>query len=235
MNTIADRLQAVRTSITQAALKAGRNKDAVILLAVSKAHPAAACQSAFEAGQRHFGENYVQEAILKQTELQKLPITWHFIGPIQSNKTQLIAQHFDWVHGVDRLKIAERLNAARPDNLPPLQICIQINVSHEETKSGLLVEDVPILAEAILKLPNLKLRGLMAIPAPTNSVELQQKQFRIVSECFDALVKQGYAIDTLSMGMSDDFEMAIAEGATIVRIGSAIFGPRTYQQSSEQH
>jgi pyridoxal phosphate enzyme (YggS family) len=228
MNTIADRLQAVRTSITQAALKAGRNKDAVMLLAVSKAHPAAASQSAFEAGQRHFGENYVQEAILKQTELQNLPITWHFIGPIQSNKTQLIAQHFDWVHGVDRLKIAERLNAARPENMAPLQICIQVNVSHEESKSGLSLEDVPMLAEAISKLPNLKLRGLMAIPAPTNSIELQQKQFRIVSQCFDDLVKQGYAIDTLSMGMSDDFEMAIAEGATIVRIGSAIFGARSY-------
>ncbi|HSH97857.1 MAG TPA: YggS family pyridoxal phosphate-dependent enzyme [Methyloradius sp.] len=228
MNTIADRLQAVRASITQAALKAGRNKDAVMLLAVSKAHPAAACQSAFEAGQKHFGENYVQEALQKQAELQNLPITWHFIGPIQSNKTQLIAQNFAWVHGVDRLKIAERLNAARPNSMAPLQICIQVNVSNEETKSGLAVEDTPILAEAISKLPNLKLRGLMAIPAPTNSVEAQQKQFRIVAQCFDALVKQGYAIDTLSMGMSDDFEMATAEGATIVRIGSAIFGTRQY-------
>ncbi|MEZ0331509.1 MAG: YggS family pyridoxal phosphate-dependent enzyme, partial [Methylophilaceae bacterium] len=187
MNTIADRLQAVRASITQAALKAGRNKDAVMLLAVSKAHPAAACQSAFEAGQKHFGENYVQEALQKQAELQNLPITWHFIGPIQSNKTQLIAQNFAWVHGVDRLKIAERLNAARPNSMAPLQICIQVNVSNEETKSGLAVEDTPILAEAISKLPNLKLRGLMAIPAPTNSVEAQQKQFRIVAQCFDAL------------------------------------------------
>jgi pyridoxal phosphate enzyme (YggS family) len=229
MNTIADRLQAVRASIAKAVLKAGRNTDAVTLLAVSKAHSAEACRDAFEAGQKHLGENYVQEAIQKQTELQNLPIIWHFIGPIQSNKTQLIAQHFDWVHGVDRLKIAERLNAARPENMPPLQICIQINVSHEETKNGLAVEEVPMLAEAISKLPRLKLRGLMAIPAPTNSVELQQKQFRIVSQCFDALVKQGYAIDTLSMGMSDDFETAIAEGATIVRIGSAIFGKRNYQ------
>ncbi|BCM25739.1 YggS family pyridoxal phosphate-dependent enzyme [Methyloradius palustris] len=228
MNTIADRLQAVRTSIAKAALKAGRNIDTVILLAVSKAHSATACQEAFASGQRHFGENYLQEAIQKQADLKNLPITWHFIGPIQSNKTQLIAQHFDWVHGVDRLKIAERLNAARPENMPPLQICIQINVSNEETKSGVSVEDAPMLADAISKLPHLKLRGLMAIPAPTNSVELQQKQFRIVSQCFDALVKQGYAIDTLSMGMSDDFEMAIVEGATIVRIGSAIFGARSY-------
>src|SRR5450830_313493 len=228
MNTIAERLQAVRDSIAQAVLKGGRNSDAVMLLAVSKAHSAEACQEAFAAGQRHFGENYLQEAIQKQAVLKNLPITWHFIGPIQSNKTQLIAQHFDWAHGVDRLKIAERLNAARPENMPPLHICIQINVSHEETKSGLSVEDVPILAEAISKLPHLKLRGLMAIPAPTNSVELQQKQFRIVSQCFDTLLKQGYAIDTLSMGMSDDFEMAIAEGATIVRIGSAIFGARSY-------
>ncbi|HEY0268641.1 MAG TPA: YggS family pyridoxal phosphate-dependent enzyme [Methyloradius sp.] len=229
MNTIADRLQAVRASIDKAVLKAGRNTDTVTLLAVSKAHSAIACQEAFKAGQRHFGENYLQEAIQKQAELQTLPITWHFIGPIQSNKTQLIAQHFDWIHSVDRLKIAERLNAARPANMPPLQICIQVNVSNEENKSGLPVEEVPMLAEAICKLPHLKLRGLMAIPAPTNSVELQQKQFRIVSQCFDALVKQAYTIDTLSMGMSDDFEIAIAEGATIVRVGSAIFGARNYQ------
>jgi pyridoxal phosphate enzyme (YggS family) len=225
----------VRTSIAKAVLKAGRNTDAVMLLAVSKAHPATACREAFEAGQKHFGENYLQEAIQKQTELQSLPITWHFIGPIQSNKTQLIAQNFDWVHGVDRLKIAERLNAARPTNMHPLQICIQVNVSHEESKSGLPIEGVPQLAEAISKLPHLKLRGLMTIPAPTNSAELQRKQFRILRDCFDTLVKHGYEIDTLSMGMSDDYEMAIAEGATIVRIGSAIFGARNYQKSSEQH
>jgi len=232
MNTIADRLQAVRTSIAKAASKAGRNSDSVTLVAVSKAHSAEACQAAFDAGQRHFGENYLQEAIQKQTELKNLPITWHFIGPIQSNKTQLIAQHFDWVHGVDRLKIAERLNAARPENMSPLQICIQVNVSHEQSKSGLRVEEVPVLAEAISRLPHLKLRGLMAIPAPTNSADLQQKQFRILAQCFDNLLNQGYEIDTLSMGMSDDFEMAIAEGATIVRIGTAIFGARNYQQPS---
>src|SRR5450830_1882077 len=226
MNTIAERLQAVRDSIAQAVLKGGRNSDAVMLLAVSKAHSAEACLMAYEAGQRHFGENYLQEAIQKQTELKNLPITWHFIGPIQSNKTQLIAQHFDWVHGVDRLKIAERLNAARPTSLSPLQICIQVNVSHEDSKSGLAVEEVPMLAAAISRLPNLKLRGLMTIPAPTNSAALQQKQFRILTQCFADLQKQGYAIDTLSMGMSDDFEIAIAEGATIVRIGSAIFGAR---------
>ncbi len=233
MNIIADRLQAVHTSIDRAARKAGRNADSVTLLAVGKAHSAEACQYAFDAGQRDFGENYLQEAIEKQTALQNLPITWHFIGPIQSNKTQLIAQKFDWVHGVDRLKIADRLNSARTEHKPPLQICIQVNVSNEQSKSGLPVEEVPILAEAIYKLSNLKLRGLMAIPAPTNSVELQQKQFRILRQCFETLIKKGYAIDTLSMGMSDDFEMAIAEGATIVRIGSAIFGSRNYQQLTE--
>lgn len=226
MTTIAERLQAVRACIHAAEAAAGRQSGAVSLLAVSKAHSAAAVRDAFLAGQKLFGENYLQEALDKQTELADLAIEWHFIGPIQSNKTQAIAQHFAWVHGVDRLKIAERLSAARPDHLPPLQICIQVNVSNEASKSGVLPAEVHALAEATAKLPHLQLRGLMAIPAPTSEIEMQRKQFRMVRELYETLRGQGFALDTLSMGMSEDFPAAIAEGATIVRVGSAIFGAR---------
>ncbi|HEX5538700.1 MAG TPA: YggS family pyridoxal phosphate-dependent enzyme [Methylophilaceae bacterium] len=226
MTIIAERLQAMQARIHAAEHAAGRPDGAVALLAVSKAQPAAAIRQAFNAGQQAFGENYLQEALDKQAELTDLAIDWHFIGPIQSNKTQPIAQHFSWVHGVDRLKIAQRLNAARPETLPPLQICLQINVSEEASKSGVLPQQAPTLAAAIADLPRLRLRGLMAIPAPTADPELQRKQFARVRELYDTLRSQGLALDTLSMGMSQDFPAAIHEGATIVRIGSAIFGAR---------
>jgi hypothetical protein len=226
MTSISERLQAVRTSVDDAAIRAGRDPRQVHLLAVSKAHPANAIRAAYAAGQRLFGENYLQEALNKQVELTDLVIEWHFIGPIQSNKTQPIAQHFDWVHSVDRLKIAQRLNMARPEHLPPLQICLQVNVSQEQTKSGLSMDETAELAHAVAGLPRLKLRGLMAIPAPTHDIELQRAQFRQVRETFETLQQQGMMLDTLSIGMSDDYAAAIAEGATIVRIGSAIFGPR---------
>lgn len=226
MTFISERLQAVQASIHDAAINVGRRPDDVQLLAVSKAHSANALREAYKAGQRLFGENYLQEALSKQAELTDLSIEWHFIGPIQSNKTQAIAQHFDWVHSVDRLKIAQRLDAARPENLPPLQICLQVNVSQEDTKSGLSSEDISALALALQSLPRLKLRGLMAIPAPTQNTDEQRAQFRQVRELYEKLQSQGFDIDTLSIGMSEDFSAAIAEGATIVRIGSAIFGPR---------
>lgn len=226
MTTIAERLQAVRASIYDALRDAGRQPEEAVLLAVSKAHPATAIRAAFAAGQNAFGENYLQEALDKQAELTDLNIEWHFIGPIQSNKTQPIAQHFAWVHGVDRLKIAERLNVARPAHLPPLQICIQLNISGEASKSGVLPHEVHVLADTIAKLPRLRLRGLMAIPAPTTDIELQRRQFRMVRLAYESLRSRGLELDTLSMGMSEDFSSAIAEGATIVRIGSAIFGAR---------
>ena len=226
MTTIAERLQAVKARIHAAERKAQRAAGSVSLLAVSKAHPAESLREAFDAGQRLFGENYLQEALNKQQALSDLDIEWHFIGPIQSNKTQPIAQHFSWVHGVDRLKIAERLDAARPADTAPLNICLQVNVSQEASKSGVMPEELAALAAAVNRLPNLRLRGLMAIPAPTDDIELQHQQFRMVRELYTRLVSDGYALDTLSMGMSEDFQAAIAEGATIIRIGSAIFGAR---------
>ncbi|HZV99697.1 MAG TPA: YggS family pyridoxal phosphate-dependent enzyme [Methylophilaceae bacterium] len=232
MTTIATRLQAVQQRIRAAESAAGRPSDSVTLLAVSKAQPASAIRAAFDAGQRRFGENYLQEALDKQAQLSDLDIEWHFIGPIQSNKTQPIAQHFTWVHGVDRLKIAERLNTARPAHLPPLQICIQVNVSNEASKSGVLPQEVNTLAQAIEKLPRLQLRGLMAIPAPTPDLAVQHSQFRLVRELFETLRARNNdpLLDTLSIGMSEDFPIAIAEGATIVRVGSAIFGSRPITQ-----
>jgi|SRR5690554_3615424 pyridoxal phosphate enzyme (YggS family) len=227
MTSISERLQAVRTGIDAAAVRVGRNPQDIHLLAVSKAHPAAAIREAFAAGQRRFGENYLQEAQSKQASLGDLDIEWHFIGPIQSNKTQPIAQNFDWVHSVDRLKIAQRLNNARPEDLPPLQICLQVNVSNELTKSGISIEETPELAHAISTLPHLVLRGLMAIPAPTNDANLQREQFSRIRKLFESLQQQGLKLDTLSIGMSDDYPAAISEGSTMVRIGSAIFGPRT--------
>jgi PLP dependent protein len=226
MTTIAQRLQAIQACIHSAETAAGRQLNAVTLLAVSKAQPVALLREAFAAGQRLFGENYLQEALGKQTALADLDIEWHFIGPIQSNKTQAIAQHFAWVHSVDRLKIAERLSTARLTELPPLQVCIQVNVSDELSKSGVRAQEVYALAKAIAKLPNLKLRGLMAIPAPTNDIAKQYTQFRMVRDLHEKLQAQGIELDTLSIGMSEDFPAAIAEGATIIRVGSAIFGAR---------
>jgi len=236
MTTISERLQAAKAGIKAAAADCGRNPDTIRLLAVSKAHPAEKIREAHAAGQHSFGENYLQEALDKQAQLTNLDIEWHFIGPIQSNKTQAIAQHFDWVHGVDRLKIAERLAAARPENMPPLQVCIQVNVSGELSKSGVAPEEAFPLAETIARLPRLQLRGIMSIPAPTPDIALQRKQFSLVHDVFEKLkthLPDTLSLDTLSMGMSEDFPAAIAEGATIVRIGSAIFGARPVK-SKEQ-
>lgn len=205
----------------------GRTAGAVSLLAVSKTFDADAVRALAACGQREFGENYLQEALGKQALLRDLPLSWHFIGPIQGNKTRAIAENFDWVHSVDRLKIAERLSAQRPAGLPPLQVCIEVNVSGEASKGGVQATELPFLANAVAGLPGLRLRGLMAIPAPTASVAMQRAAFRQVRQAFDALVARGHALDTLSMGMSADLEAAILEGATIVRVGTALFGERT--------
>jgi hypothetical protein len=225
MTTISNRLQDILATI-QSAEANSAYQQRVQLLAVSKAQPASAIREAYAAGQTIFGENYSQEALEKQKQLMDLVIEWHFIGPIQSNKTQIIAQNFSWVHSVDRLKIAQRLNEARASIKTPLNVCIQVNVSNEDTKSGVLPEQLEALAEAIESLPNLNLRGLMAIPAPTADTTLQIAQFKQVRECYDALISRGFALDTLSIGMSNDCETAISQGATIVRIGSALFGAR---------
>ena len=230
MTIIADSLQAIQANIREACLAVNRT-DTVKLLAVSKAHTADKLRVAYLAGQRAFGENYVQEAINKQAELSDCAIEWHFIGPIQSNKTALIAQHFDWVHSVDRLKVAKRLNEARPQSAVLLNVCIQINSSDEASKSGVDIDSIAILATEISAMPHLKLRGIMAIPAPTKDLAKQRAQFKIVANAFKNLQQQGFELDTLSIGMSDDYVAAIHEGATIVRIGSAIFGARTYGEN----
>ncbi|MBI3431257.1 MAG: YggS family pyridoxal phosphate-dependent enzyme [Hydrogenophilales bacterium] len=221
------RLRAVQARLAQAAAEAGRNAAHIGLLAVSKTFDTAAVRGLAACGQREFGENYLQEALDKQAALRDLPLVWHFIGPIQSNKTRAIAENFSWVHSVDRLKIAERLSAQRPAGLPSLQVCIEVNVSGEASKGGVAPAELPALAEAVAKLPKLRLRGLMAIPAPTSEVAAQRAAFRRVRELFDELRTRGQALDTLSMGMSGDLEAAILEGATIVRVGTALFGERT--------
>jgi len=228
MSTIADNLSTLATRIHDAAKASGRDPAGVHLLAVSKTKPAAAVREAFAAGVRDVGENYLQEALSKQAELTDLPLTWHFIGPIQSNKTRAIAEHFDWVHSVDRLKIAQRLSEQRPEHLPPLNLCLQVNVSGEDSKSGCTPEELPALAQAIAALPRLRLRGLMAIPEPTDDRAAQDAAFARVRELQDSL---GLGLDTLSMGMSHDLESAIAQGATWVRIGTALFGARDYGQA----
>lgn len=221
MSTIASGLQAVKLQIRKTA------KGPVTLVAVSKTWPAEAIREAHRAGQIAFGESYVQEAIEKMGALADLDLEWHFIGPVQGNKTRLIAEHFDWVHGVDREKIALRLSAARPVNMPPLQVCIQVNTSGEASKSGVEPPKVLPLAKYISGLPRLKLRGLMTIPEPTGDVNLQRARFGEARRLKEMLVQNGFDLDTLSMGMSADFESAILEGATMVRIGSTIFGTRT--------
>lgn len=220
------RLQAVQARIARAAAAAGRDPATVRLLAVSKTFDALAIRALTACGQREFGENYLQEALAKQAALGDLPQVWHFIGPIQSNKTRAIAENFSWVHSVDRLKIAERLSAQRPPSLPPLQVCIEVNVSGETGKGGVAVAELPALAQLMVSLPGIRLRGLMAIPAPATDTEAQRSAFRQVREAYAALIAQGFALDTLSMGMSADLEAAVAEGATIVRIGTALFGER---------
>jgi PLP dependent protein len=233
MTTIASNLQAVRAAMAAAAVLAGRTADEISLLAVSKTFAADAVRCAYQAGQRRFAESYVQEALGKIAALQDLSIEWHFIGPIQSNKTRAIAENFAWVHSVDRLKIAERLSAQRPLHLPPLQLCLQVNISDESSKSGVSPAELSDLARAIAALPNLTLRGLMAIPAPSDSIAVQRAAFARVRELFEQLNRQGLQLDTLSMGMSHDFTAAINEGATLVRVGSAIFGKRIYQEGSK--
>jgi pyridoxal phosphate enzyme (YggS family) len=231
MTTIASNLQAVRGAIASAAVGAGRQPGDVDLLAVSKAFAPNAIREAYQAGQACFAESYVQEALNKIAALHDLPIEWHYIGPIQSNKTRAIAENFAWVHGVDRLKIAERLSEQRPAHLPPLQVCLQVNISLEASKSGAAPDELDVLAHAIAKLPNLKLRGLMTVPAPSDDIAAQRLPFAKLRELRDQLNRQGLQLDTLSMGMSHDFAAAIAEGATIVRIGTAIFGDRTYHEN----
>jgi pyridoxal phosphate enzyme (YggS family) len=225
MSTIADNLSALAARIHNAAQAAGRDPTSVQLLAVSKTKPAAAIREIHAAGVRDVGENYLQEALAKQEELRDLPLIWHFIGPIQSNKTKAIAEHFDWVHSVDRLKIAQRLSEQRPAGLPPLNICLQVNVSGEDSKSGCAPADLPALAKAVAALPNLRLRGLMAIPEPTEDRATQEAAFASLRQLQERLE---LGLDTLSMGMSHDLEAAIAQGATWVRIGTALFGARNY-------
>ena len=219
-------MQVVRTAIAAAASQAGRNADDICLLVVSKNFPPDALCAAYNAGQLCFAENYVQEALDKIAALQELAIEWHFIGPIQSNKTRAIAENFSWVHSVDRLKVAERLSGQRPVTFPPLQVCLQVNISQEASKSGIAPDEVELLAHAVATLPNLKLRGLMTIPEPSDDVTEQRHSFAQLRKLYDRINQQGLQLDTLSMGMSHDFVSAIAEGATMVRIGTAIFGKR---------
>jgi len=233
MPNIAQHLDTVRQRIANAAQTAGRDPNSVQLLAVSKAHPAQDLLEAIEAGQTCFGESYLQEALDKMATVDaqsNQPCEWHFIGPCQSNKTSAMAQHFDWVHSVDRLKIAQRLSDQRPNHEnssnQALNICIQVNTSGEQTKSGLAPEQVETLAASIQTLPGLKLRGLMTIPAASNDIEQQRIPFRLLKQLLDELNTKGYGLDTLSMGMSNDLEAAIMEGATIIRVGTALFGPR---------
>ena len=225
MSTIAENIAKVSERIRAAAQASGRDLDHIGLLAVSKTKPAAAVREAYAAGIRDFGENYLQEALEKQAELSELPLIWHFIGPIQSNKTKPMAEHFAWVHSVDRLKDAQRLSEQRPVSLPPLNICLQVNVSLEPSKSGCAPDELTALALAVSQLPNLCLRGLMAIPEPTDDVAAQRAAFARLRELRDGLPMP---LDTLSMGMSHDLDAAIAEGATWVRIGTALFGARDY-------
>lgn len=226
MSTIESNLQVVRARIAAAARAAGRAPGDVALLAVSKTFAASEVRAAHAAGQREFGENYVQEGLQKIAALSALPLVWHFIGPIQSNKTRSIAQHFDWVHSVAREKIALRLADARPQERRPLDICLQVNVSGESSKSGVAPQEVRSLAEAVRTLPRLTLRGLMAVPEPSDDIELQRRRFRDLRTLLEQLNAEGFGLDTLSMGMSQDLEAAIMEGATIVRVGTAIFGER---------
>ena len=227
---VARHLEEVRQRIAKAAADASRDASSVALLAVSKTFPAADVRAAFDAGQRAFGENYVQEAVAKVGELADLrsEIEWHFIGPLQSNKTKVVAENFDWVHSVDRLKIAERLSDQRPDGMARLNVCLQINVSGEDSKSGVAPDDALALARQIAALPRLRLRGLMAIPEPAGTLDEQRAPHRRLREIMDTLRADGLELDTLSMGMSADIEAAILEGATMVRIGTAIFGARDY-------
>ena len=224
MTDIISNLKAINTEIREAECHAEREENSVSLLAVSKTKPSADISIAYQAGQRHFGENYLQEALIKQKELSHYQIIWHFIGPIQSNKTKQIATNFSWVHSVDRLKIAQRLSEQRPDDLPPLNICLQINISEEESKAGIMLDDLADMIEQVESLPNIKLRGVMAIPEPAQSYDQQRKPYRQLYNAIKALNKP--ELDTFSFGMTGDLKAAITEGATIVRVGRALFGAR---------
>lgn len=228
MATIANNLQLVRNRISQACLKVHRPESSVTLLAVSKTFPAENVREAFNAGQKLFGENYVQEALEKIAALSDIRdrIEWHLIGPLQSNKTRPVAEAFDWVHTVDRLKVAQRLSEQRPANLPPLQVCVQVNTSGEDSKSGCEPEASLALAQAVAQLPRLKLRGIMALPAPNPDPAVQHAALKQVRQLFEQWRTAGLEVDTVSMGMSNDLEAAVEEGATLVRIGTALFGQR---------
>jgi pyridoxal phosphate enzyme (YggS family) len=232
MRSIGENLQATKVRIARAAAAAGRDPAGVALLAVSKTHAAALIEQAHAAGQSAFGENYVQEALEKMDALDGKPLEWHLIGPLQSNKTRLAAARFDWVHTLVSERIARRLAEQRPAALAPLNVLLQVNVSGETSKSGVAPAAAPALARAIAALPRLRLRGLMAIPEPTAEVALQRARFRAVRELLESLRRDGLVLDTLSMGMSDDLEAAIAEGATLVRVGTAIFGAREKVRSA---
>ncbi|MCD4498387.1 YggS family pyridoxal phosphate-dependent enzyme [Chromobacterium vaccinii] len=228
-DSLSSRLQQVRLRLDAACAAAGREPGAAALLAVSKTFPADDLRAAYDCGQRAFGENYVQELQQKCEALAGLDIEWHFIGPLQSNKTRVVAERAHWAHSIDRLKIAERLSAQRPDGLPPLNVCVQVNVSGEDSKSGCAPEEAAALARAAAALPRLRLRGLMCIPEPTQDATRLAAQFARLRGLLQQLNAEGLALDTLSMGMSADLEAAVAEGATLVRVGSAIFGQRDYQ------
>ena len=221
-------LESVRFTILQATSEYGKPADSVQLLAVSKTRTTDEIMTAFKCGQRCFGESYLQEAVNKIDQLNNDEIEWHFIGRVQSNKTRLIAEKFDWVHSIDKLKQAQRLNDQRPEPLPPLNICLQINIDNEESKGGVKPDDAAGLIQQISQLPRLHLRGLMTLPSPTNNIDDQRKPFRRLRELRDQLATKQLPLETLSMGMSDDIQAAIAEGSTMVRVGTAIFGPRNY-------
>ncbi len=229
--TIPQRIKAIRTQIEGYCRECNRNPESVLLLAVSKTKPATDIAAAYQAGLRHFGENYCQEALLKQQVLGAYDITWHFIGPIQSNKTKLIAEHFSWVHSVDSLRIAKRLSDQRPPNLPPLNVCLQVNVSNEQSKSGISFGELPDLCTAVAALPHIKLRGVMAIPAPETDYDKQRLPYRELMQVVAELNRPD--LDTFSFGMTGDLKAAINEGATIVRIGKALFGNRMYPEKPE--
>jgi pyridoxal phosphate enzyme (YggS family) len=233
MPPITTNLHDVQERLNLAATAANRQPIDITLLAVSKTFPASAVREAYAAGQRHFGENYVQESVQKIEDLIDIrsELIWHFIGPLQSNKTQTVANHFDWVHSIDREKIAQRLNDQRPAKLPPLNVCVQVNISSETSKSGVNPADALALCQAITRMPHLTLRGLMSIPEPVEDPVLQRQAHRQLKEVFEQIkqaLNDSTHFDTLSMGMSSDMEAAIAEGSTIVRIGTAIFGKRNY-------
>ena len=226
MTSVTHKLEEVRARVTAAASRYGRDPESIHLLAVSKGQTADAIRAAFAAGQRDFGENYAQEAAAKMTELAELPLVWHYIGRLQTNKTRFVAERCDWCHTLDRLSVAERLSGQRPYHAPPLQVCIQVQVAGNPDRAGVAVADLPRLAGQVAALPRLRLRGLMCLPPAETDFERQRTHFRRLRECQQALIDAGLALDVLSAGMSADLEAAVAEGATHLRIGTAIFGPR---------